>query len=113
GLRLSPGSWAPSAGEVAIPVLRAGEAARFTLTAVVTGEARPGEAIGVDVTVRYTSLPDGTVDCGCGGSAGGGASDRSPFVDGSDTERTGADGTGGLNDYVATDEGSVVPLTPA
>jgi uncharacterized repeat protein (TIGR01451 family) len=112
GLRLSPGSWAPAAGEVAMPVLRAGDAASFTLAAMVTAEARPGEALGVDVTVRYTSLPEGTADCGCDGSARGGEQDRSSFVDGSDTERTGEDGPGGLNDYVAMDDASVVPVSP-
>ncbi|NLD54448.1 MAG: DUF11 domain-containing protein, partial [Burkholderiaceae bacterium] len=112
GLRLSAERWTPAGGEVVATVLRAGEQASFDLTAVVTAAARAGEALGVDVTVRYTSLPDATADCGCDGSASGDVRDRSPFVEGSDTERTGEDGPHGLNDYVAADDGSVVVVAP-
>ena len=107
GLRLQPGSWSPT--REAVPVLRAGEHASFRLVAMVAQDASPGQALTVDVVVRYTSLPDSAA-CGEDYSPATGNRDLSPFLEGSDTERTGEDGPGGLNDYFARDDASVIPL---
>ena len=110
GLRLQPGSWSPTreAGP-AVSVLRAGEQASFRLVAMVAQDASPGQALAVDVVVRYTSLPDSAA-CGEDYPPATGNRDLSPFLEGSDTERTGEDGPGGLNDYFARDDASVIPL---
>nr|MBA3477965.1 DUF11 domain-containing protein [Lautropia sp.] len=110
GLQLHPRSWEPGqeAGLVAA-VLPAGERASHRLVTVVARDATVGQELSVDVQVRYTSVGDGAADCsGC--AQAGDNQDLSPFVEGSDRERTGEDGPGGLNDYVAGDAGSVLPV---
>lgn len=110
GLQLQPGSWAPmaAAGSLAT-VLRAGEQTSQRFVAAVARDAPVGQALPVDVQVRYTSLPDAA---GYGEAYPAGTDNRnlSPFVMGSDTERTGADGAVGLNDYFTRDGGSAVPV---
>ncbi len=109
GLLVQDGSWSPlqAAGPL-LAVLRAGEQASFTLETVVAQDAPIGQGLVVEVLVRYTSLPEPAPAGDCPPDVDN--QDLSPFVDGSDTERTGADGPAGLNDYVASDDGSVVVL---
>ena len=110
GLQLQPGSWTPAqaAGPVA-DVLRAGEQASYRIVTTIAADAPVGQALPVDVLVRYSSLPD-TAVYGEGYPPGTGNQDLSPYVEAGDAERTGEDGADGLNDYFTQDEGSVVPL---
>ncbi len=113
GLVYVPGSWTQTAGTPftldpafdanigagAAPsanALAPGQTATFTFQATVPLLVSAGDAPAVTGTVRYSSLP-GTTN-----------TDISPFVALGDGER---DGTGGVNDYVATDRGNVtVPI---
>jgi uncharacterized repeat protein (TIGR01451 family) len=110
GLTLAAGS-----GEApVVDVLRAGDSVSWTLSAEVGLSVVAGTALPVDVQIRYTSLPD-KPGAGQGGDQQALAcvrdvQDLSPFVAGEDQERSGADGRGGLNDYVASDVAEVVPV---
>jgi len=113
GLAYVPDSWTQTAGTPftldpafdadiaagtapAAASLAPGQTATFTFQAVVPLAVSAGDAHAVTGTVRYSSLP------------GTGNADLSPLVAAGDAER---DGTGGVNDYVATDAGSVsVPI---
>jgi large repetitive protein len=116
GLVYVPGSWTQTAGTPftldpafdanigagAAPAaarLDRGQTATFTFQAAVPLLISAGDSPAVRGTVRFSSLP-GTAN-----------TDLSPRVDTGDGERDGTDGTGGVNDYVATGIGSVtVPI---
>ncbi len=105
-----PAGLALTAGGVALPalpVLRAGEQAVWRFSADVATDATVGGPLSVDVAVRFSSIPNDT-DYAAGYPPGTGPDNLSPFVAGSDRERTGVDGPVGLDDYFATDSGSVV-----
>ena len=110
GLELAPDSPAPldDAGVLA-PVLPAGQQISYRLVAQVAAQAPAGQELAVNVVVRYTSLPGNEAACGVSGE---GSRDLSPFVNGSDRERTGDDGPHGLDDYLASDEAGVVAVVP-
>ncbi|MGE0312669.1 MAG: hypothetical protein AB7P21_13735 [Lautropia sp.] len=100
----------------AIGPFEAGAVAVFRFEATVGDGAAAGEALPVTVTVRYTSLPGdvapaagtGVADCPPpGAGAQGEGAPSSPQAVG---ERTGFGGPGTLDDYVASDQGSVVPV---
>lgn len=110
GLVLRPDSVRPQAGSDGSR-LAPGETLVYRFQADVGRDAPRGTELRAPVTVRYTSLPD---------QAAGNrqaATDLSPFVaarpggaPAADAERTGVDGPGGLNDYVASATGSVLPV---
>ncbi len=110
GLELAPDSPAPldDAGVLA-SVLPAGQQISYRLVTQVAAQAPAGQELAVSVVVRYTSLPGDEAACGV---LGEGSRDLSPFVTGSDRERTGDDGPQGLDDYLASDEASVVAVVP-
>jgi uncharacterized repeat protein (TIGR01451 family) len=110
GLELAPDSPAPpdDAGVLAL-VLPAGQQISYRLVTQVAAEAPAGQELAVNVVVRYTSLPGDEAACG---ATGQGSRDLSPFVTGSDRERTGDDGPRGLDDYLASDQARVVAVAP-
>ncbi|MGE0803003.1 MAG: hypothetical protein AB7O55_32270, partial [Lautropia sp.] len=112
---LAGGRWqlvGPAASELAataptLAVLRAGEQATLRLVADVAADAAAGQALPIDVAVRYTSLPD-SQSYADGYPPGTDNNDLSPHVTGSDRERTGASGRTGLDDYYTADAGAVI-----
>lgn len=86
-----------------VGTLAAGQSATFTFQAAMNTSVNLGTTLTVSGTTRWSSLPD---------AANGGVpfTNLSPFVGADDTER---DGSGGVNDYVVTDTGSVTVTSAA
>lgn len=89
-----------------VTCLNPGGTVTIDITAQVIGTAVAGTTIPNTANLVYTGLPGS-------GTAGNPTGSTTPGPDGSATgERTGADGSGGLNDYVSTSSVSTTLNTP-
>jgi len=88
--------------------LNPGGTATIRLTTIVVDNAPIGGTIDNSVVLTYTSLP------GTNGTASNPTGSNTPGVPGAATgERTGEDGSGGLNDYIDTANVSLTLIDPA